>query len=420
MNRARLPLLAVVTATLWGWLLLERPLEAPGDARLLPGLQAAQVRRLRLDRGDGGEISELERRDDGWWLAGDLGRADDGVVQGILGALEYARREREPAVDRATAGFTAPRATLTVDGQTVRIGGEEPLGGGVYAETAAGIAVTDRHLADAIAVPPEGLRAAWLAGALPSLRRLGFGDATLFRHGAGWALTTRAGTVWADRERAEAILRALADARAESFLPVAPDGPAGIPITVDGHERARLGGRCESDRLLARRSDGAQLCFAPETLRPLTAAIADPAALRALAPVPIAVDQVRSLTLASGGRSLMLERIPEGWRIVAPSPGPADPMAVEGLIETIAAARGTDATPPLRAGAGPRLELIAEDGIRLVLVTVGRRGPDLVLERDGEAGLLALPSTFAALLDPDPARVRAAPVPDSPPPRPLD
>lgn len=418
--------LACVAAALAAWLWVDPP--SPGapsesEGALCPGLDEAAIVDLRLTRG--GVTAHLTRREDGWWLDGRLGRADGAVVEGILSALAYARVERRPAVDRKLAGLDPPLATAQAGACVVSVGARDSLGAGVYAarQGEGGVVLTDRRLAAALDVPPDGLRAAALIDRLEGARSIHVGGARLARRGAGWVVEDGGEAVRADPDQAGALLRALAEARASRFAD--GDSPAALSIVVDGVERARMGGACPGhvDERYVRRGDGAGLCISGAIGRALDGATA--ASLRSLSPAPVLVDGIRSLTLVSSGRALAVERAGDGWRIVTPSAAAADESSVEGLIAALASVRGrrilpTDRVTPSAGGA--RLEIVAEDGDRLTAAVVGRAGADLVVRRDAEPALLAVPATFAALLDPDPARV-AEPsfdAPDGGPARPLD
>ena len=402
--------LGAIACGLGAWLLFDRSGEGISSEReeaLVPRFEASALRAFDLTCA--GVTTHLERRDDGWWLDGKLGRADGAVVDSMLAAVEFARIDRRPTIDRKAAGLSPPRASLRTADSTISVGGDA-LGDGVFAsrDGTSQIVVTDRHLAGALDVPPDALRAGALADGIAAARSITVGGLHLARRGAGWVASAGGDVVRADPDRAEALAKVLGEAHASRF--VDGEAPAEIAITVDGDLRAQLGGPCpnHSDERFVRRADGAGLCLSTVAANALTASAAS---FATTSPAPVRVDKIRSLSLVSAGRALVVERAGGGWRIVTPAPGIGDELAVEGLIASLAMARGR----PIKAGerftsqpSGAHGELIADDGDRLVFTVIGRAGAEIVVRRDAEPGLLALPPTFAALIDPDPARIAAA------------
>lgn len=105
-------------------------IETPPALPPLTALDSAQIKRIDIVRGK--TTLTLERRADGWWIAGDKPVAADQVqVESLLG-LAGAVPVRSYAVDEldpAKIGLATPETVLRLDGTEFQFGATDPLQG---------------------------------------------------------------------------------------------------------------------------------------------------------------------------------------------------------------------------------------------------------------------------------------------------
>jgi hypothetical protein len=358
-------------------------------AQLAPGFDAARADVIELER-DGKRV-RVEKRNGAWWLGPT--RADDAAVEAIVSTLQYAQVER-----RAPIALPSARATLTAGGITLRIGGDAP-GRGVYVERLGEVVVAEPRLLEV--VEAELASARLTVGDPAGARTLAFAPLSLERQAGGWRIV-QPSPARADGDRVDALLAALARARAASTV---TPGPAPLPgdraLVLDGKTEARLrDGGCR-DQVLALRADGAALCFDRAALSPLF----EPGELRDPHPFPFRLDEVDALDVREGAATLSLRRAEHAWRITAPldAAGPADDGAVREWLDALVHARARRFAAPGRALATVRMAAGGDE----VSVEIGRTDTELTALRRGEAEAGYLPSSTLKLIDTDPLRVRS-------------
>jgi hypothetical protein len=125
-----LALLGAIVAALGAWAYFKPP-ALDADTHALSRLKAAAVKRVRVERFDGGKAAPaivLERQAAGWRMIAPLAaRAEAGQVERLLGILDARSAARYPAADLARYGLGEPQAKLTIDDQVIAYGAVNPM-----------------------------------------------------------------------------------------------------------------------------------------------------------------------------------------------------------------------------------------------------------------------------------------------------
>ena len=138
--RTRLNLLLLAGVVLAGWLAWRDAAEPPPPVvNRITDLEPADVGRLGVVRASDGQRVELARDRGRWWLQHDgVQLAADGTRVTEVLRLADAVSEASYAIDQVTPadfGLRPPRAVVTMDGQVMQIGAQEPIRYRRYVET---------------------------------------------------------------------------------------------------------------------------------------------------------------------------------------------------------------------------------------------------------------------------------------------
>ncbi|MGI5868217.1 MAG: DUF4340 domain-containing protein [Kiritimatiellia bacterium] len=292
------------------------------------------------------------------------------------------RQRKSRSLDLDDYGLVPPRAVISVaqgaDEASLRIGGDAPGGATVFAMmgNSSDIVVVDRAVFDALPASADDFRdralvqfpAADIRGI--EIRRAGKGVVKLERDNGVWSMTSPYAMA-ASADAVKALLAAVENAAIETFVHAAAsrasdvDFPAGIgaaygldpvesPLSVIFHLASEVG----KATLTFGRQDTASpehvyIAIAPDNIictvhrSILDAFQMDAQALRERRVFPIPPANVAALSTRGPGGAFSLRREgqPPAWRIVQPSPQPADPNAAAALVADILALAGETATP---------------------------------------------------------------------------
>jgi hypothetical protein len=412
---------------------------------VFPSFRVEDVTRVELDQP--GDALVLERDADAgpvvaWrMLSPRRGPADPGAVDALLRELDVAVRVRD--VDGSIdAGLATPqvKGVVTLGPLVYRfaLGGDTPRPeGAAYLKLdGEGTVVVSRSLRTQLLRPSDAYR----PRALVPLRENDVAALRVTRpDGSAFSLERRGaelrlgpGGLRADRTAADALLLALADARAETFLDDAAGeralGTAVTTLSVDtsssapsgqGRVALKIGGVCPTaprQAVVVRTSPDPMAACVPRSFADALAV--DPATLVDAAPFFAHADEIEELRLerATGGARVEIARSGSGWHERAPevrdlSGDEAD--SATALVDAIVAVRAK----PVRAST-PADASFAADG----KVTVVRTGGSVteVLEvsapqRDGttlarrvdDGAMLTLPIDAGRRMRPHPVALRA-------------
>ncbi|HUS64873.1 MAG TPA: hypothetical protein VMZ28_10045 [Kofleriaceae bacterium] len=309
--------------------------------RLAPAFDRARATTLEVRRG--AVTTRLVHDGAVWWLASPHLRAEEQVVDPILGTLEYGRLERRvPHADaklRAQAGVDTPRVVLTVGGTTWKLGTDDPSGRGVYLVRSddPDLLVAEHRIVEVTDLPQDSFISHRLTLDSPdAASSIAIGPLLLERKN-GWQVR-RPYAARADDKTVSELIDALARARATRVLAAGPT-VATVPLLLDGKPQSTLGGACPgSDELQVARQDGALLCFAASSLQPLRR---PPEAFRELRVFPFALNDIVAVDLKDGPHELRLRREANVWRLVAPlaAAGPVSDAKVRAFLLPLLALR---------------------------------------------------------------------------------
>ena len=324
-SRLTLPLLGAVAVAAVVAVVVDRRTPSTSEQqrdrrRLVPGFSADAVSRIDLVRPE--QTVTLTRAGARWQLGGL--EVDLAAVDGLLGSLQFATVQRR--VPRASEmGLDRPRVELVVTSATgvhrVRIGGDDVSGQLVYVAVDDGpdAALVERRLQSLADVPPT----VWISRALTivdaaAATKLEVGGVVLDRDRL-LRPDAAGGDAWADPEQARAVWHAVETARAIEVLPIVPDAAGATERTrllLDGRLQATVHGGCGPGRTEVVRVDDARLCFENAALAPL---LQSAAALVDARPLPVALDEIRRVTIraANGKTELELVRANGRWRMGA-------------------------------------------------------------------------------------------------------
>lgn len=424
--RTTLVLLAIAAGLWAAWALWLR--EVPGTAerreqaqRLLPGLDPAKVRTVRLERD--GETVVLERSGTtDWTLTAPIAdRAEVAAVESLLRDLAEAdAASRVPAAEVAggatSTGLDRPiRVQLTPAGgaavRTLEVGTLAIPGGHHYARTADGsaagagdaveLALVGRDLVDALARPLEELRAHDLFALAPlDVQRWEIARAAAppvrFERRAGeewWLAAPRVDV--ADGATVAGMLSRVIALRADRLLRPAPPpsttgldapdltvrlftkGEAAAATLALGRAVAPGGGRRYG------RVDGRDAVFEVEATGLVNELSRDPAALRGRLLLDLSTYDVRTLTLERAGTRVTLDRSEDDKGAITWKPADGTPAVDAKKADTLLAKIVRIEAKRIAADGTPLGPLAAR-------ATIARRepskNPELTIEIGGAAG----------------------------------
>lgn len=356
--------------------------------RLLPGFARAAADAVEVERR--GATTRLRHQADGWWLAEPRRRADDAAVETLLAVLEYGQVERRigdvDAALRHRLGLDAPRVVVRVAGHTLIVGGDDPARG-VYVQRDAEPAalVAEHRLVEAADLDPRLWRSLRPTLREPAEARSIATTSWALERNAGWRVTRPVIARAADA-KVDALVQALARARATAEVASAPPLGESLLLSLDGAPQATVG------KELVERADGARLRFAPADLGLLRAPASTFYERRLF---PLRLDDI----VAADVGPLELRRENGAWRIIAPpaAVGPARDEAVRAwLAPLLAAEAGSFSTAAV--GEGTRVRLATHDD-ELAATVAGRRA-----RRAGETVTLELGAPLSPSSDAAPLR----------------
>jgi len=312
--RLLLILAAALAAMVLALVLLDAP-EAPEEEGVADRLDLPVTEIARFHLITATDAVTAERSEDGWWLVEPLqARADDRMVEGLLGAFDRLQTgEPFEGVDPADFGLDSPAAKLTVtlnDGteHTLVVGAEAPVGMKTYVDVdGGGVRAASGRVADSLILTANDLRDnrvhTFAASAVTALRWEAEGE--------GWAVT-REGDGWrlADGRRAaastlEGHLAGLGALTLSGFLSDQAasvrglDAPLGRLVILSGDEPEAVieVGREAADGVALRTPAGATgLLDSLDALRPYLASLLEARLL------PVDVSSVTAVTIALGDR----------------------------------------------------------------------------------------------------------------------
>jgi|GEM_PF-1749726 len=413
----------------------------------------ARVTRIELSHGDVHLVltrdqsreEDMDTFDVGTWEleAPVEGAADVDSVDALLSAVEWldARRELDgiTAEDRTRFGFDEPRATLTFtvadESHTVKVGGDDPIGEGVYVQVddAPHAYIVGDDFLEALTHDVEHFRSKELfpdfrtgdvrhaALDVPTVLPDAEGSVELEREESRWwlrapiAMMARGGTV-------DEMLRSVGDLRAERFLGEDPDDIEGelgldapsrsISLTFApwadasvhaGEDRPeltlRVGGACpdHATELVARVNEGPVVCISAAALERLDQPT-ERYRERRMFTTPD--DDIERVVVAAGEQSFELARTERGWTLTrGERTTDADPSAIDEWLgdlrrsEATSFEGATDETifaHRLGDAAALTLTLHRTDDGGTEVVQVGNSSADGVWLRRGEEPQVAL------------------------------
>jgi hypothetical protein len=406
---------------------------------LLTVFRRDQVTRLEFERAEGGFVLERSGSKPGGSSAFRISapfqeEAMPEAVDALLGTLGYAtfeRRIEENAVNRAAFGLDAPKLVLHVDMGEVRYRlrlGASPaaLSGSSYLEVsgegapAKGVFVVSKGLTNEIDLGVDKFRGRQLIpygrGATASLKWTESNQAWEIRRSADrFRFAGVAHDVFIDRDREERLFLQLARLEMERF--VALDSAEAIlkktpPLKLEIKPNAEnptavieLGSECPGDPSLVvavRRAPGLLSgCVSKDIAQDLSVPIADLSDSRLFA---LRLDEIKSLKIIEGERTLELMLDDEGYELKQPEAGKVEPEVAEGRLKGLLNLTGVlvfDRAPlkqdeqtitVLLRGSVAGVE--REETVHLMLGSGGA-----MARRSGDEALIALDHVDPALFD---------------------
>lgn len=469
-------ILTGIAAVLFGYIVLvERGSLSSGElegrgTHVVQRFVRARVTRLELSHGDVHLVltrdqtreEDMDTFDVGTWALEEPveGAADVDSVDALLSAVEWldARRELDgiDAEDITRFGLDEPRATLTFtvanESHTVKVGGDDPIGDGVYVQVddAPHAYIVGDDFLEALTHDVEHFRSKEL---FPDFRtgdvrhvalEVADASAELEREGSRWwlrapvAMMARGGTV-------DEMLRAVGDLRAERFLgedPADIEGALGLDAPSRsialafapwaeasvhaGEDRPeltlRVGAACPDhpSELVARVNEGPVVCVSAAALERLDQPTERYRELRMFTTPD---DDIERVVVSAGDASFELARVERGWSLIrGERTTDADPGAIDEWLGELRASEATSfegATDEtifahrLGDDAALTFTLHRTDDGGTEVIQVGNSGPDGVWIRRGEEAQVALfPAAAADLLRAPSIRFRTRTIAD--------
>jgi hypothetical protein len=410
---------------------------------VFPSFRAEDVHRMKLDHGAEHLVIERDAEAGGssWAMTSPLAeQADPAAVDALVRGLEAATWVRTVA-DGEALGLAAPRVTGEIEvgdlSYRFALGADAPHpDGAAYLKLdGEGTFVVGRSLVTQLLRGADAYRPRALVPfggkdvAQIDVKR---GEGTAFRlerHGATFRLRDGAR---ASRAATERILLALADARAEPFLPdedaeaaAATRAPA-LQVRVTGadpggpnHVELLVGGACpgrpEAAVVVRTAPSRVSACVGTGLVEALGV---DPASLADASPFFAHADEIEELRLepvGAAGPAVEIARRGSSWHERAPEDrelGPEEADSANALAQAVASARGSDVHlpgPTEMPGVAARVSVVRTGGGTREVVELSRPGPDgaVLARRADDGAVLRLPLAVARRLLPHPAALRA-------------
>lgn len=365
----------------------------------------------RDPQGDGGEL--------GWRITSPRDdRPDPSAVDRLLGTLEFATIVRK--VEGGGAGFDPPRATGAIQmgpiTHTFALGGPAPTPEGAsYLRVGDQVVVVSRDVTNELLKTADAYRertiVPYLSIELARMEIRGPKGTVSLERADEISFLLGQGGVRASRERLDKVWGALAETRAESFLPDAAGEPAlakpAVTVTMFPKDAARpigelvVGGPCPSQPegviVVRTKPSRATACAARvilEGLSPSREALVD------TRPFAAHVDEIAEIELhaSPSGEQLELARSGSGWHERAPADRALTQEESEALHALLSSIVATEGTSPRRepelSALSSRIRLKREDGVEEVLdvgpvtddaAQIRRRADGVVLTIDRSA-----------------------------------
>jgi len=292
------------------------------------------------------------------------------------------RQRKARGLDLEDYGLVPPRAVINVaqgaSEAALRLGGDAPGGGAVFAMMGASsdIYVVDRGVFDALPVSVDDFRDRALVQ-FPAadiraveIRRPGKGVVKLERDNGAWSMTAPYAMA-ASAEAVKALMTAVENAAIEKFVHAASsrasdaDFPAGVgaaygldsvesPLSVVFHLASELGkatftfGRqdpASPEHVYIAMAPDNIICTVHKSILDALQMDAQFLRERRIFPIPPANATALSAHCPSGVFTLQRDDRPPSWKILQPSPQPADPVAAAALVAEVLALAGETAAP---------------------------------------------------------------------------
>ena len=409
------------------------------SANVFPAWRREELARIAIDHGAEHVVLERHKDDAGepeWWMsAPEHEKADPESVEKLASALEYASAARK--VDpSAGVPMDAPRATgdIGMGAVTYRfaLGGAAttPEGAAYLRVDGVGTVVVSRDIATAILQGSDTYRSRTLVPYLSiELARL-----EVSAESGGFVITRAddvsfklASGLRASRDKLDGVWGALAEMRAESFLPdsVAAAHVARPRVTVtmtpkDGARPAgvlRVGDGCpgaEADVVVVRDTPTRLAACAPKgILEGLGATAASLADTHLFAAHGDEVAELRIETLPVGkGPAIELARKESAWREKAPVErdlSGEDADAASALVTEVARAEGSGpqkSDAPFEARTRVTVHRADGDTTEVIEVSAPDASGDAVVRRAFDGALLHVPAAVARKLVPSGVALR--------------
>ncbi|MDD5240323.1 MAG: DUF4340 domain-containing protein [Sulfuricella sp.] len=166
----------------------------------LTTLAGAGINRITIEK-PGQAAIVLQRTPSGWRLSAPFtARADEEMVKRVLEITAATSLQRFPATDLGRFQLDQPLLRLTLNGQEIRFGTQNPLTGDVYAATNGGVyPIAPRYLAHALKIPADFAARALLAEYEKPVG-FDFADLTFKQRDDGKWLSTPTNTNWSQDE----------------------------------------------------------------------------------------------------------------------------------------------------------------------------------------------------------------------------
>jgi hypothetical protein len=409
-------------------------------SRLFPELSRQEITRVGRQQQPAGTGIVLERQKsdgDRWLLMPERRPADSAAVEQLLAQLELVDVDRVTDAPPASVGLDPPGVTLELftpaRSFTLHLGRRDPAGRGVYVRRAdrPEVLVADGRLLD-LATGTGGDPSFRDRHLLPPADSANPRPTVTWKEGDATARSLRfANGFWINgqglrvsRERAEQVVRALAEVTAARLLPsasVARDPPRRT-VEVDRSERLSLGfwdkGCGAPDQTLARRDRKGKetdwLCLPSAAIERLWTDL-DAAAKREMSLRGGRIEEIAAVTVTAGARRLKLRREGSAWKLLEPATAYGlDNQAVADWLSRLTSARleatppgagaaapGSAAAVPVAASAAPFRRLVFEAEARDTIDFSAPSRGFLRVVRHGESAPGWVADEILPLLDPD-------------------
>lgn len=245
-------------------------IEAPPALPPLTTLDGAQIKRIDIVRGKA--TLTLERRDNGWWIAGDKPVAADELQIETLLDLAGAVPERSYAVgelDLAKLGLAPPETTLRLGSTEFQFGATDPLQGLRYVRIGDKVHLISDRYQNILQGQRTQLASRRLLPANADIIAVELPDLKIAKSEKAWTVEPADDTLSADAP--QKLIDAWKNASAlwvRNYQKAAGSRPVTVTL-ADGQKLVFELRQAEGETLLARPDIGLQYQLPEETARPL-------------------------------------------------------------------------------------------------------------------------------------------------------